>query len=82
MERWRNRFMWVLMILAASMLPGADVECDCEDGEFEFNWPGIEFDDDDCDDCWDDDWDDCDDCRGCDDCGGYWYEFDYWDYYW
>lgn len=62
--------MWVLMILSASLLPGADIECDCEDGEFEFEWPDIEFDD------------DCDDCRGCDDCGGYWYEFDYWDYYW
>lgn len=71
MKRWRNRLAWALMILAASLLPGADVECDCEDGEFEFNWPSIDYDD-----------DDCYDCRGCDDCGGYWYEFDYWDYYW
>ena len=87
MNRWRKRLMWGLMILAASLLPGADVECDCEDGEFEFSWPSIEFDD--CDDCWDDDWDDdwddgCDGCWGCDHCrgGDDYFEFDFWDYFW
>jgi len=47
----RRNIFKVLMITALLALPGADIEC--EDDEFEFNWPSFDFDDD----C--DDFDDC-----------------------
>ena len=34
----------MLMILALGVMTGADIEC--EDGEFEFDWPSIDIDDD------------------------------------
>lgn len=39
MSRWRNTIFKVLMILGLAALPGADIEC--EDGDFEFNWPSF-----------------------------------------
>lgn len=64
MSRIRNRVLAALLIIASCLLPGAEVECDCEDGEFEFDFDGL------CDD------DDCD--RGC--CGGSFdgFFFDFW----
>lgn len=35
----RKNVFKALLVLACVALPGADIEC--EDGEFEFNWPKI-----------------------------------------
>ena len=40
----RRNFLKVLFILSLFALPGADIEC--EDGEFEFDWPSFGYDDD------------------------------------
>jgi hypothetical protein len=42
MTRIRRNIFKILMILALFALPGSDVEC--EDGEFEFDWPDIGYD--------------------------------------
>jgi hypothetical protein len=39
----RNLFK-ILFVLTLFALPGADIEC--EDGEFEFDWPSFGYDDD------------------------------------
>ncbi|NLX22095.1 MAG: hypothetical protein GXY55_10590 [Phycisphaerae bacterium] len=54
--KYRRFAMALLMIISTAFLPAADVEC--EDGEFEWNWPS--YSDDDCYDCggywYDDEW--------------------------
>ena len=51
MSRISKRHKWVvpfLTVLLLSLLAGADVECDFEDGEFEFDLPGFGHRHDDC----------------------------------
>ncbi|MBI4581709.1 MAG: hypothetical protein HY718_18580 [Planctomycetes bacterium] len=43
MDRLRCNIFKILMILALVALPGSDIEC--EDDEFEFNWPSFHHDD-------------------------------------
>jgi len=43
----RNRVLTALLVIASCLLPGAEIDCDCEDGEFEVEFDG--FCDDDCD---------------------------------
>jgi len=56
MRRWKTWMTLVLMVLSLGMLTASDVEC--EDGDFEFDWPSISY--------------DHDGCGG--DCGGFYYE--------
>lgn len=67
MNTIRSRVMMALLIVACLLLPGASAECDCEDGEFEFDLDGL-F-------CGDDDHDCGGGCHD-DDCGGF--VFDFW----
>lgn len=65
MAKLRRGIITALLIIASCLLPGADIDCDCEDGEFDINFD--EF-------CCDDH-DDCDDHDGC---GGWIFDF-WWD---
>lgn len=63
MTRTRSRIMTLLLIVACCMLPGAYIECDCEDGEIEIDFDGF---------CGG-----CSGCSDCDD-DGFWFDF-WWD---
>ena len=41
MKRWKTWMTLALMVLALGMLTASDVEC--EDGDFEFDWPNISY---------------------------------------
>ena len=43
----RNRILTALLIISSCLLPGAEIDCDCEDGELEVELDDF-CDDDDC----------------------------------
>ncbi|HSW44576.1 MAG TPA: hypothetical protein VLM89_03290 [Phycisphaerae bacterium] len=59
MRRWRTWLTLSLMVISLGFLTAADIEC--EDDEFEFNWPNFGRDYDRC----------------YDDCGGWFYYEEY-----
>lgn len=62
--RIRNRVMKTMVGLSTVVLPAHTIDCDWEDGEFEFDLPSFHHDHDDCWDCYDDD--------------SFWFEYDCW----
>lgn len=52
-KRLRNPVLWMLLIVSVFFLPGSDIECDLEDGEFELDLPSLDFDRDYDDGYWD-----------------------------
>lgn len=69
MKKTRTIVLWLLMGLALTALPAAEIDCDFEDGGFDLDFDGFDFDFDDDDYCYD--------CGYCDGCGGGW---DFWYY--